>query len=113
MLGIEQGGGNVATVAFAAYGYGALGRPDDGLRMFERLRELSADQYVDPVMWAWAYMGMGDYDEALDQLNAADENPGLIKFIPFMPNLRHNVWSDPMLEQPEFVEVLNRLRPTR
>ncbi len=105
-------GGGVATLAMMAHGFGVLGQLDSAQRAFERLRERATVRYVDPVIWAEAYMGVGDYDEALWLLNAAAENPDLIQ-TPYMPlNMRINFWSDPILEQPEFVEVRERLRPT-
>ncbi len=101
----------VATLAIMAHGFGVLGQLDSAQRAFERLRERATIRYVDPVIWAEAYMGVGDYDEALGLLNAAAENPDLIQ-TPYMPlNMRINFWSDPMLEQPEFAEVRRRLRP--
>ena len=105
-------GTGVATLAMMAHGFGVLGQLDSAQRAFERLRERATVRYIDPVIWAEAYMGVGDYDEALRLLNEAAENPDLIQ-IPYMPlNMRINFWSDPMLEQPEFVEVRERLRPT-
>jgi tetratricopeptide (TPR) repeat protein len=98
--------------ADVVYGYGLLGQREDAQRAFEFVTELSADQYVDPVVWAWAYMGMGDYDEALIRLNAAAENPQLITDPIAALFTRLNFWSDPVLEQPEWVEVRNKLRPT-
>ena len=79
-------------------------------RAFETLVELAAERYVDATVWAWAYLGLGDYEEALRLLNAASENlentrdPYPAHFI------RWNVWSDSMLEEPEWVEVRERLR---
>ena len=94
-----------------AWGYHLLGEPEDAQRVFERFRELAADQHVDSSVWAWAYMGVGDYDEALNQLNAAAENLEYLRIAWVAFYIRQNTWSDPMLEQPEFVEVRERLRP--
>ncbi|MFT5511267.1 MAG: tetratricopeptide (TPR) repeat protein [Hyphomicrobiaceae bacterium] len=100
-----------ASLAFIAPGFGLLGQPDDALRSFERIREISAEQYIDPVIWAWAYMGIGDYDEALNRLNIAAENPKLIQ-VGFMAwFFMGNIWRDPMLEETAFVEVREKLRP--
>ena len=67
--------------------------------------------YVDPGQWAWAYMGIGDYDEAFNLLNDAVENPEFIRQYPFVRDVIQNFWFDPMLEQPEWVEARNKLRP--
>jgi len=94
--------------AYLAYGYGLLEQPADAQRMFEGFRELAADGYVYPSTLAVAHMGIGDYDEALTQIDAAAENLELQ--VPMVADeIRLNGWSDPILEQPEWVEVRNRL----
>ena len=59
-------------------------------------------------------MGVGDYDEALVQLNATVAD---LELTPeerlgqgILPHIIWNLWSDPRLEEPEFVEVRERLR---
>ena len=99
------------SVSILGYGYGLLGQPDDAQRLFDDLNDLADEQYIDSMHWAWAYMGVGDYDEALRQVNSAAENPELISYRPLADFIRLNIWSDPVLEQPEWVEVRNRLRP--
>ena len=92
-----------------AYAYRLLGQADDAQRAFEVVDELAGNLYVDSSTWAWAYMGVGDYDEALRQLNTAAENLELLQ-LPWVAHfIRQNVWSDPILDQPEFVEVRSRL----
>ncbi len=92
-----------------AYGYGLLGQPEDAGRAFEVVRELATKLYVDSSIWAWAYMGVGDYDEALTRFNTAAENLELLQ-LPWIAHFsRQNTWSDPILDQPEFVEVRSRL----
>ncbi len=54
-------------------------------------------------------MGIGDYDEALNQLKKAADNPELLQYAGGS-GVGENFWFDPMLEQPEFVEVRERLR---
>jgi len=92
-----------------AYAYGRLRQADDAQRAFAIVEELAGGLYVDSSTWAWAYMGVGDYDEALRQLNIATENLELLQ-LPWLAHfIRQNVWNDPVLEQPEFVEVRSRL----
>ena len=45
-----------------------------------------------------AYMEVGDYQEALDRLNAAIGNPELIGHASFMHSIRPNLWFVPTLE---------------
>lgn len=91
------------------YAYGLLGQPEDAQRVFEELRGFATDQYVDPSIWAWAYMGVGDYDEALRQLHTAAENLELLQLPWVALFIRDNTWSDPILEQSEWVEMRSRL----
>ena len=92
-----------------AYGYRLLGQPEDARRAFEVVRELATNLYVDPSTWAWAYMGVGDYDEALRLLDTAAENLELLQ-LPWLAHfIRLNTWSDPILDQPEWVEMRSRL----
>jgi TolB-like protein/thioredoxin-like negative regulator of GroEL len=99
-----------AIRADITYGYGLIGQSEDAQRAFDIVTELAAERYVHPLAWAWAYMGIRDYDEAFRQLNLAAENkelnqsPGPAFFVVM------NDWSDPMLEQADFVEVRDRLR---
>ena len=106
----EQLGGyeGVTLLVWLAYGYGLLGQPDDAQRAFDALEALSEVEYVDPPQWAWAYMGVGDYDEALRLLNSAIANPELIRRT-FVAYIWLNIWQDAMLEEPAFVDVRNRL----
>jgi len=55
-------------------------------------------------------MGVGDYDEALRQMNVAAENNELVQDPYVAQFIRLNFWSDLMLEQPEWVEVREKLR---
>jgi TolB-like protein/tetratricopeptide (TPR) repeat protein len=92
-----------------AWGYGLLGQAEDAQRTFEKFRVLAADRHVNAVAWVWAYMGVGDYDEALRLLNGIAENLELLRE-PYQAHLtRQNVWSDPMLEEPEWVEAREKL----
>ena len=91
------------------YGYGLLGQPNDARRAFESLENLAADRYVDPVIWAVAHMGVGNYDEAFRLLNIVVENPDLVQIGWWLANIRYNFWSDPVLEQPDWLEMRTRL----
>jgi hypothetical protein len=106
----EQIGGNNEPdfLAWSIYGYGFLGQSDDAQRVFEDLRNLAAEQYVGSMLWVWAYIGVGEYDEALSRFNAATENLETIKRGTMADRIRQNIWSDPMLEQPEWLAARNR-----
>jgi Flp pilus assembly protein TadD len=112
----EQISTGVRQMADVAYGYGRLGQAEDARRVFETLRTRAVDEYVSASQWALAHMGVGDYDEALVLLNAAADDlelpleEQLGQDMQALQGIFGNVWSDPMLEEPEFVEVLERIR---
>ncbi len=95
--------------AHLAYLYGRLGRREDARRVFNQVKAMAADRYVGPPGWAWGYLAVGENEQALAALNRAIENPALVTE-PFpLAFIKHNDWTDPVLEQPEFVEVRSRL----
>ena len=90
---------NNVLLAEVAYAYSRLERREDAGRMVERI-----DQSLPfPVL---AYLALGDRGATLERLNQlADgysEGEG-----PF--NLKANPWNDPVLDEPEFVAVRERL----
>lgn len=104
----EAGGGG-GTLSIVAWGYGRLEQPEEARRVFARIQSIAAEQYVDPTRMAKAYLGIGDYDEALRLLRMAADNPELIKDHVGKRIVAKNEWHDPILEQPEFIEVRERL----
>ncbi len=59
--------------------------------------------------WALGYLAVGENEQALAALHRTIENPALVSEpFPFT-FMRHNDWTDPVLEQPEFLEVRSRL----
>ena len=95
--------------AHLAWAYGQLGQSADARRIFDRVSSFAADRYVDPGAWTWAYLGIRDGERALDALNRAIENPLLLtSYYPFEMILQ-NALLDPILDQPEWLEVRSRL----
>ncbi|MGA0265606.1 MAG: tetratricopeptide repeat protein [Lysobacterales bacterium] len=93
-----------------SWGYGLLGYPDEARRAFARVEEAAKKRYVDPTTEAWARMGLGQYDLALELLREAADDLNLIQD-PYPAHfIRENSWSDPMLETSDFIEVRERLR---
>ena len=91
-----------------AWGYGLLGLPIDARRAFDKVIELSATRYVDPAVMAWSYMGIKDYQEAFRQLELAANDLSLIQDSYPVHFIRENSWSDPRLEQPDFLALRKR-----
>ena len=90
------------------YSYSRIDRTADVERLFAEIQAVAADQDIGAGGWAMTYLGIGDQEKALEQLRigaqrARDKvlDPGFFQLM----NLRMNVTDDPVLEQPEFVEV--------
>jgi TolB-like protein len=97
-----------------AYAFARVGRPADARRLFDEIE--AADAAGEPVgagTWAMAYLAIGDHEQALKWLEAGAEkaakhepDPGFIGLM----FLKMNVTNDPVLRQPEFTSVLDRVR---
>jgi len=101
-LGFSGGAGIRARAALL---YSQFGRQEDAERLFALQQEMSGSDLQN----ALAFLAIGDYDESLTLLRAAAESvypePGdTIAIL-----VKKNIWNDPILDQPEFVEVRSRL----
>lgn len=95
------------VTARTAYVYGRIGDADGARRNFERFRRLAQEYRTGDSTWALAYLGVGDVAHALERLRAAADgtyDDGL--FLPFSKN----VYQDPVLETPDFLDVRERMR---
>jgi hypothetical protein len=70
---------------------------------------MAAEYNVGSATWALAYLAIGEQERALEWLNTAAENRIPDGGFMVLWWLRANAFSDPVLEQPEFVEVRSRL----
>jgi hypothetical protein len=70
---------------------------------------MASDFHVGAGSWAMAYLGIGDEARALDYLlKASDATPGGEGFLG-LTFLAGNIWQDPVLNQPSFVDARRRL----
>ena len=95
-----------------AYGYSRLGDRTNAQRIYDEVEAIAAEQDIGAGGWALLNMAIGDYDEALRWLNvgaAKASNHEIDAGMFGLMNLRLNYMADAMLEQPEFVDVRNRL----
>ncbi len=97
------------SLAFLAYGYGLAQRAEDATRIFNRIEQLAEDRRVGSISWAIAYLGLRNEEQALQWLHAAINERVADEGAFWWPLLKRNVWGDPMLEQPEFLEVRQQL----
>ena len=95
-----------------AYAYAQLGRDEDASRLFSELEDVAGERTIGAGTWVLSYLAIGDSDKAFEWLNAAVEKVerGEIDegFWTLM-TIKANVYSDPVLEEPRFVELRNKL----
>ena len=95
--------------------YARIARPDDAQRMFEQIVAVDRDSPVGDAILGVAYLAIGEHDEAYARLTNAIDNQipnGLLSYrqtrIP-ISNVKGNVWDLPVLEEPRFVELRDRI----
>jgi len=101
-------GGNLSRLAYA---YSRIGRREKAVLLLEELQERSsAVSRIGPGHLALAHLAAGNYEESLLWYNTFIENrdrpqggTGL------WPAIKANIFSDPVLERPEFQEMRSRL----
>ena len=92
--------------------YGVLGLRDDAKRYFREIEEWALEHPTGPGDWARAYLAIGDRDRALDWLNTAakeiEAEEAIIGWFSLIIIATNSI-ADPVLEEPEFAEVRNRM----
>jgi TolB-like protein/thioredoxin-like negative regulator of GroEL len=91
------------------YAYGLAGSHDDATRLFDEAKLVAVEEsFVEPMMWAIAYLGTGQYEKALEQLEITASSPfdsGIME----SAIIKVNAFSDPVLDEPRFVELRSKL----
>lgn len=95
-----------------AYAYGRIGRTQDAQRIFQELQNAMRDSQENAGANAMSYLAIGDRESALSWLEVAAEkaerNEPDAGFYSLM-FIKMNVLNDPVLEEPEFVALRDRL----
>jgi Tfp pilus assembly protein PilF len=90
----------------SAYAYGLAGSRAGATRLFNLDDDLTAGEaYVSETIRALGYLSIGDNEKALEHLKNAAANPRRDLAARESAYIRVNSFADPVLEQPEFVEV--------
>ncbi len=117
-LGITEGLlGDAPPIVFLselAWAYSRVRQTGDARRLFDKIAaEATAGVPIGAGGWAAAYLAIGDQEHALEQLELVaqkaarqEPDPGFTVAL----NLKVNPTNDPVLRQPEFAEVLDRIR---
>jgi hypothetical protein len=111
---IEQlGGATSDMLPSLAHAYARAGRPADAKRLFDRFERAGAGEHFGAGAWVAAYLAIGEHEKALEWLAVAAEKAARHEpdaHFYYLMNLRMNVLADPVLDRPEFVAVLGRIR---
>ncbi len=104
--GDELNADDIETAAALAYTYARAGRKAEAETVLSLMISLSKRRYVSPLYLATIYTGLGDKEQAIEQLNKAYENrhPGLVLI---------RVWPhfDSLRDDPRFQSLLRRFEP--
>ena len=105
--------GATFRVEYVAYLYGLIGEIDQTTKLLARLEQLYDDSHPDRSgALAWAILGTRDKERALREwrilVNSYIEENRRVNHM-HIGDFRDNLLNDPMLEEPEFLELRRRL----
>ncbi len=100
----ELSGGMPFTLGFLAFAYGRAGRPDDAKRLLKTAEHLAATGYVPPTTFAFAHLGLGETDAALERFDEAID-----KRDPIIMPIRTFPFLDPLRDDPRFRALLGKM----
>jgi tetratricopeptide (TPR) repeat protein len=98
-----------ALHSHVAYGYHCLDEDKDAKRVAEKMERIIDGRFIDPAVWTLNLLAKQEQGRALDRLKEAVERPESRHEIYVRGFIEENVWFDPVLEQPEFVSLRERL----
>ena len=87
-----------------AEAYALLDRREDVERLFNRFQPRAREE--GNVQWARLYLALGNYEQALQRLEAAINDPASERA---WGTIRANEYSDPVLDEPRFAELRSQL----
>jgi tetratricopeptide (TPR) repeat protein len=99
---------NVFVFAQRVTAYRLAGRDDLAATAFKAFENSAAETRTGPTMWAMAYAGLRDFENALKELEKATQDPDSVESAPLV-QMKANVYGDPELDSPEFKAALDRL----
>jgi tetratricopeptide (TPR) repeat protein len=104
-LGYEA---SVYAIAQTGFAYQVLGYREDARRIFEKIEALAREYVVTDAAWALAYLAIEDLDKALCSLSRAADQDSAGEDIS-AATITFNMFSAPVLEQPEFLKLRRTL----
>jgi len=89
--------------------YARLEHHQDAERIFRRLEEMAETHRIPATAWILGYMALGDDKSTLRWLNEAADSPEPYVGYFGLLNIKANAFASPVLDQPRFREVRERL----
>ncbi len=102
-------GSNPVLLAELANIYARLEHHKDAERIFRRLQEMSETHRIPTTAWILAYLALGDDENTLHWLNEAADSPEPYVGYFGLLNIKANAFASPVLDEPRFREVRERL----
>jgi len=101
---VELTSGSVYALSLMGFAYGSAGMNDEALKILERLEGLPKDRYVGPFFRALVWLGLGEKNKALENLEKAyEERESFMGWLKVWPNL------DSLRSEPRFQAVLKKM----
>jgi len=101
------------SIVNLAYAYARNGSELDARRLVDLLAEKARDREHQAGNWALAYLAVGDKEGAqqalrtvISKIKNEEPEPGILA----LRLIQTNVYSDPVLDEPDFVRLRNQLR---
>ena len=102
---IAIGGRTSGVLALLAHAYAASGRQAEAQRILAELNEMSKQAYVSSYDLAILYVGLGNKERALEQLNKSfEDRAGFILYLNVEPLF------DPLRADPRFAELVRKMK---
>ncbi len=102
---ILLGGRTSGALVLLGHAYASSGKQAEAQKIVDELNEMAKQTYVSPYDLAILYVGLGDKQQALEQLDKAyDDRAGWIIYLKVEPLL------DPLRSEPRFAEIVSRIK---
>lgn len=99
------GGRTSGVLSLLGYAYAAAGKQAEAKKILAELNEMSKHAYVSPYDLAILYVGLGDKNRAIEELNRAyDDRAGWLIYLNVEPMF------DPLRSDPRFADLVSRMK---
>ncbi len=105
---LEEREPNVFRLTQIAHAYSLTGQHGDARRIFAALQDAAVEEPLGEAYWSLANLAIANSDQALQHLEYAVTERVSADFIT-LSALAANPWDDPVLDEPEFQELFDRL----